>query len=204
MSSPTSTVSVTDRPAPDRTTVTAAALIGAVGCAGYISTLFLLSDLTIREAARSPLTIASNLIVAIAFAVLAASLPGLRHSTALPGWALIVTAVGCAGITATAWATGTLAVHAAGLLTESQMEQTSIWFDLFQGPQVLPCTVGFLALAIGGWRHHAIPRGAAALLGVAGVLSVVPAYPPGAIVGALAIAWTAHSAAPRPARREGR
>lgn len=200
MSSLTSTVPVTDRPAPGRTAVTAAALIGAIGCAGYISTLFLLSDLSIREAARSPLTIASNLIVAIAFAALAVSLPGLRHSTALPGWALVVTAVGCAGITAIAWATGTLAVHAAGLLTETQIEQTSIWFDLFQGPQVLPCTVGFVALAITGWRRHAIPRGAAALLAVAGLLSVVPAYPPGAIVGALAITWVARSAAARPAR----
>lgn len=192
MSSLTAALS-TDRTFAARGTVVAAGVAAAIGCAGYISTIFLLSDLTVRDAARAPLTITSSLVVAIAFAVLAAGLPTLVSGLRLPRWAGVVAGAGCALVAANAWGTGTLAVHAAGLLTDAQMMQESVWFTLFQAGQSLPCAVGFLALAVAGLRRRAVSRGAGALLLVAGVVSLLPAYPPGALLASLALVWIAGS-----------
>lgn len=171
----------------------AAAVAGAVGCSGYISTIVLLSDLSVRDAARSPLTIASNIVVAVAFALLAALVPLMAVRLALPRWAGLLAAVGCVAIAATAWGTGTLAVHAAGLLTESQMDEGSGWFFLFQAPQSLPCAVGFIALGLSIARRRAAARGAGVLLVVAGAASLMPAYPPGALLASLALLWVAQT-----------
>lgn len=194
MSSLTATPPTIGRVSGTRGLVTAAAVAGAIGCAGYISTIFLLSDLAVRDAARSPLTITSNLVVAIAFAVLAATLPGLVAAARLPRWAGLFAAIGCAFVAANAWGTATLAVHAAGLLSDAQVEQNSGWFTLFQAGQTLPSAIGFIALGIVGWRRHAMSRGAGILLLVAGVISLLPAYPPGAVLAGLALAWTARTA----------
>lgn len=185
---------LTTHPSTIRPTIAAAAgVAGAVGAAGYISTIVLLSDLSAREAIRSPLTVTSNLVVAVAFAVLAATLPSLVTSARLPRWAGVLGAVGCAFVTANAWGTATLAVHASGLLTDQQFEQTSGWFTMFQAGQTLPCAVGFLALAVTGWRRRALPRGACLLLGAAGLLNLLPAYPPAAVLAGLALTWLARS-----------
>lgn len=171
----------------------AAAVAGAVGCSGYISTIVLLSDLSIRDAVRSPITITSNIVVAVAFALLAALVPLMAARLALPRWAGLLAAVGCAAVGATAWGTGTLAVHAAGLLTESQMEANSGWFSLFQAPQSLPCAIGFIALGLSIARRRAASRGAGILLVVAGAASLMPAYPPGALLASLGLLWVAQT-----------
>jgi hypothetical protein len=194
MSTLTTERSGTDPIAATRGLVVAAGAAATIGCIGYISTIVLLSDLSVRDAARSPLTITSNLIVAAAFAVVAAGLPTLIGAARLPRWAGILATVGCVFVVANAWGTGTLAVHAAGLLTDAQMDQNSGWFTLFQAGQSLPAGIGLFALGFTGWRRRALSRGASALLIVAGVASLVPAYPPGALLTSLALIWTARTA----------
>lgn len=194
MSSSTAALPTDRNFAAARGIVVAAGVAAAIGCAGYISTIFLLSDPTVRDAARAPLTITASLVVAISFAVLAAGLPTLVNGLRLPRWAGVVAGAGCALVAANAWGTGTLAVPAASLLTDAQMTHESVWFTLLQAGQSLPCAVGFLALAVAGLRRRAFSRGAGVLLLVAGVVSLLPAYPPGALLAALAVVWIAGSA----------
>lgn len=188
------TESSTLSPALDgRRLVAVAATVGVIGCAGYISTIVLLADLTTREAVRSPLSIVSNLLVAGGFAVLAAALPLFGLRAGLPRWASVLAGVGCAAVAATSWGTGTLAVFAAGLLSDEQMEVGGAWLLVFQAPQSLPCAVAFTALGAAVLRYRIAARGAGVLLVVAGVISIVPAYPPGAFLASLGLLWLASS-----------
>jgi predicted branched-subunit amino acid permease len=70
--------------------------------------------------------------------------------------------------------------------------------DLFWAPKILLGLVGFLALAIAGWRRRAISRGACVLLVLTAVVSLLPPYPPTGILAGLAIAWAARSARTQP------
>jgi glucan phosphoethanolaminetransferase (alkaline phosphatase superfamily) len=193
MSTTTDAAAPAQATAGTRTTVTAAGLAGAVAFAGYMGP-FLLSEPSTQEYTRSPLVITSGVVATLAFVALAVTLPGLARAVRLPSWALYVTAAGCAFVAAMAWAWATMGTHVVDLLTEAQLEETSVWFEMIWVPKVVLCGVGLIALAVTGWRRHAVSRGAAVLLGLAGLASLLPAHPPGAVLAGIALAWCARSA----------
>ena len=63
-------------------------------------------------------------------------------------------------------------------------------------PNMVLCLVGFIALAVAGWRQRSLPRSSSVLLVLAGLVSVFPAYPPGLLLAsaALFIASRSHGA----------
>jgi len=87
------------------------------------------------------------------------------------------------------WSLATLAPHMATLVSDSEYDEFTTYLILFPLPKMILGLVGFTALGVSGWRRRTIPRGAAALLILAGVASLWWAYPPGALLGALAFAW---------------
>lgn len=176
-----------------RTAVAAAAIVGALGSAAYIASFAVAADLTVREAARHPLVITANLLVAVAFMALAVTVRGLAGPTGLPRWALTVTAAGCAAVGAVAWAQATVMPYAAGLLSDAQVEQGGAFLTLLWLPKMALCAVGLVGLAVAGRRLPSAPRGLSVLLAVAGVASLLPPYPPGALLTGLALAWIART-----------
>src|SRR5690606_27845020 len=64
--------------------VVAGGLAGALGAAAYISSFFLLSDLTGREAVRSPLCVTANVLIALGFLTVALALPPAAGPLRLP------------------------------------------------------------------------------------------------------------------------
>jgi len=187
-----------DRPgAGVRTAVTAAALIGALGCAGYIAGIFLFSGSTMAESQRAPLHIVECMLAGLAYVALAVTVPQLAEVTKLPRWALSLTAAGCAFIAVQAWTYGTVVANLAKILPESAFEDAgkeSLLMNLFQLPSMLICLVGYISLAIVGWRRKAMPRGASVLLILAGLVALLGPFPPVGLLGGLALAWTARSA----------
>ena len=87
------------------------------------------------------------------------------------------------------WSLATLAPDMAKFVSDSEFDEFTAYLILFPLPKMILGLVGFTALGVSGWRRRAIPRGAAALLILAGVASLWWAYPPGALLGALAFAW---------------
>ncbi|MCW6004276.1 hypothetical protein K1W54_06730 [Micromonospora sp. CPCC 205371] len=182
-----------------RTAVTAAALIGALSSAGYISGLFLLSAMTDAEAQRAPITIVECLLAGLAYAAVAVTLPGLAAVTRLPRWALSIAAAGCAFIAVQAWGFGTLIANLATVLpadTYANAGKNTFLMQLFLLPSMLIGLAGFVSLAVVGWRRKAIPRGASALLILAGLAALLGPFPPAGLLGGLGLAWTARSAKP--------
>jgi hypothetical protein len=138
----------------------------------------------------------ANVVAALAFVGLAVSVPRLTGSTRFPAWALQLTAAGCAFVAAVAWAQATTWPHMASLLSDAQMEAGTGFLDLLWYPKMLLCSAGLAALAFVGWRRAAAPKGVLVLLGVAAVASLMPPYPPGALLAGLALTWLARTAKP--------
>jgi hypothetical protein len=171
-----------------------AALVGVLASAAFIAGFALLSELSFREATRSPYQVAVNVLATLAFGALAAALPSLARVVDVPRWTVYVSAAACAGISAMAWSLATVAPHFASYLDDGEFLEFSPWLLLLPAPKMILGLVGFGAFAVTGWRRRAIPRGAAILLVLAGVASLWWAYPPGALLGALAFAWIARTA----------
>ncbi len=174
--------------------VATAALVGVLASAAFIAGFALLSDLSFREAARSPYSVAVNVLAALAFGGLAAAIPSLARVVDVPRWTVHVSAAACAGISAMAWSLATVAPHFTSYVSDEEYLEFSPWLLLLPAPKMILGLVGFVALAVIGWRRRAIPRGAAVLLVLAGVASLWWAYPPGALLAALAFAWIARTA----------
>jgi hypothetical protein len=180
-----------------RTAVTAAGLAGAVACAGVVASWFLLAGTPQSESVRSPISIVACLIAGLAFAILAATLPGLAAETRLPRWSLGLAGLACAFIAVPAWTFGTLIPHLAGQVTAAQYDalgQADLSLLLLYLPAQLLSLVGFITLAVVGWRRRAMSRGACVLLIVAGVAAVIPDFPPVGLLAGVAFAWLARSA----------
>jgi hypothetical protein len=178
-----------------RTAVVAAGLVGALGCGAYVLSVVIAPDMTIREAISSPLVVTANIVVTLAFVGLAMTLPHLAADR-LPRAVRYLTATYAAFVAAVAWAFATLGAHTAGLLTDEEMDRTSFHFYLLQAPKIVLGLVGLTALAVVGWRRRAFSRGAAAVLLLAGLASLIPPYPPGALLACIGIVWAARTAAP--------
>lgn len=180
-----------------RTAVTAAALVGALGSAGYIAGLFLLSGLSDAEAQRAPITIVECLLAGLAYVAVAVTLPGLAGVTRLPRWALSLAAAACAFLAVQAWGFGTLIANLATVLPQDVFEDAgteTFLMTLFLLPSMLLGLVGFVSLAVVGWRRKAMSRGACVLLVLAGLVALLGPFPPAGFLGGLALAWTARSA----------
>jgi uncharacterized membrane protein len=173
--------------------VTAAGLVGALACAAYVSSVVLLPDATMREAARHPLPLVANGLAAVAFTALAVSLPLPGAGGRLPRWALAVTAAGSAAVAGVTWVQATVQPHFADLVGDEDFQRSSAYLDALWLPKIVLCAVGLAGLAVAAWRRRALPRGAAALLGAAAVVSLLPPVQPGALLAGLALAWTARS-----------
>lgn len=175
-------------------TVTAVGcVLATLGSAVYIS----LNGMEPREAFVHPLGIAAGMVTTVGILLLSLGL--MRWRTALPGWAVVASAAGLWAAGATAWNQSTVTV-AAAVKTDNELFRDLFfdapWVLVSMAPKSLLCLVGFLALAISGWRNRSIPRPAAAVLGVAGVLSIWPPYPPGLILASLALFLIARAGMP--------
>ncbi|NRQ34020.1 hypothetical protein HII36_19495 [Nonomuraea sp. NN258] len=176
--------------------VVAGGLVGAMGAAAYISSFFLLSDLSGREAVRSPLCVTANVLITIGFVTVALALPALAGPLRLPRWAAVTAGLGCAFLATIAWAMATIGVDFAGTVTDAQWDSPGLPAFLGVVPKMLLCAVGFAALAVAGWRGRGIPRGACVLLVLAGVVAVLlMPHQPTALLGGLALAWAAKNPA---------
>jgi hypothetical protein len=182
-----------------RTAITGAGLAAAVACAANIAGWFLLADLSHAQLDRAPVTIVEALIAGLAFLGLAVSLPGLASSTRLPRWALTLAAVACGFIAIPAWAFGSIVAHLATQLPEAQFDavgEPTLLLMLLNLPAMALGLIAFVALAIVGWRNRAMSRGACILLFIAGLVALIPDFPPVGLLAGLAFAWTARSSRP--------
>jgi hypothetical protein len=194
-----STKHTVDRLTATRTAIVAAALVGAIGSAAYISSVIFMPDISNKDAATHPLVQTAEILIGLSFVVLALALPLLAEISKLPRWALYVAAAGCAFVATNAWTYGLFMGHVSRLFTDVQAEAfqdaTSGYLTAYWLPKMVLCGVGLLALAIVGWRRRAIARPACVLLVLAAVVSgLLAVYPPGAFLAALALAWTARTA----------
>lgn len=182
--------------APSRTAVTAAALVGAVGSAGYISGVIFMNDMSAAEAQSNPLTVVESLLAGGAYVVLAISLLGLAVGSRLPRWPLALAAVACSFVALQAWSFGSVIAALAEELPAEQFDTLgdgSLLFGLFFFPMGVLCLIGYVSLAIVGWRRGAFSRGASVLLVVAGLAALLGPFPPTGLLGALALAWVART-----------
>lgn len=166
------------------TALSVGAVFSTLGSLGYIS----MNSLPPREAYIHPVSIVSSIVATIGILILSLAL--VRWRTTLPGWAVIASAAGIwlAGSSAVA---GWTVIVAAATNTDNELFDTlffeSPWVVGGMAPKSLLCLAGFLGLAISGWRQRSIPRFAALVLGLAGIVSIWPPYPPGLILASLAL-----------------
>ncbi|TMR90881.1 hypothetical protein [Nonomuraea basaltis] len=187
--------------APTTITVVAAGLLGALGSALHVASVIVLPGLTHLDAARHPVVLIANVLGAIAFTFLAITLPATPTLDRLPRWALYLTAAGCCAVAGLMWVHVTRIPHLLGWLTEAQarqaVDQPTLYSFLISLPKQLLLLAGLIGLAVAGWRHRLISRGACVLLILAGLVSAFLEPPwPGAVLTGLALAWTARSARP--------
>ena len=179
-------------------TMLASATTAAVGSAAYITSQFFLADLTDREAMASTFLVVTNAVVALAFLALALQLPTAPGLRGLPGWALAVSALGLAFVGALAWGLATIGAASAGLMTDAQFASADgdIVFMLAFIPKMILCAVGLSALALVRWQRGTIAKRTCVVLGLAALASLLPPYPPGALLAAIGLAWAVRSATP--------
>ncbi len=192
LSPPAATVPTTDG---TRTAVVAAGLVGALGCAAYVLSVVIAPDMTLREAMRSPLVVTANIVVTLAFIGLAITLPQLAADR-LPRAIRYLTATYAGFVAVVAWALATMGAHTAGLLTDEEMDITSGYFHLLQAPKMVLGLVALTALAVVGWRRRVFSRGASAVLLLAALVSLIPPYPPGALLAGIGLVWAARTVQP--------
>lgn len=182
-----------------RTAITVAGLAAAVACAANIAGWFLLADLSHARIDRAPAAIVESLIPGLAYIVLAVSLPSLADRTRLPRWALTLAAAACGFIAIPAWAFGSIIAHLATRLPEAQFDavgEPTVLLMLLNLPAMVLGLIAFVTLAIVGWRNRAMSRGACVLMFIAGLVALIPDFPPVGLLAGLAFAWTAHSSRP--------
>jgi len=157
--------------------------------AAFVAGFVFFPSQSFREGMLTPYSIVNNVVTTLAFAALAMAVPTLRQVLDVPRWALYTSSAAFAAVAAMSWSLATLAPDMAKFVTDSEFDQFTAYLILFPLPKMILGLVGFTALGLSGWRRRAIPRGAAALLILAGIASLWWAYPPGAFLGALAFAW---------------
>lgn len=166
------------------------AVLATAGSLGYIA----MNGLTPREASLHPVGVAGTMSAALGCLILSLAL--VQWRTALPRWTILTSAAGIWFAGAVAWSHSTVIVAAATKTSNQEFD------DLFFGdpwvlggmaPKSVLCLIGFLGIALAGWRTHAVPRSAVGLFLLAGVVSMWPPFPPGLILVALALILVARA-----------
>ena len=123
----------------------------------------------------------AGIAATIGAVVLALTLAKWRTTT-LPSWALTVSAAGLVIVAANSWFAGT-GIRAIADHTSNEQFKDLIfeapWLIAMSVPNMVLCLVGFIALAVAGWRQRSLPRSSSVLLVLAGLVSV-PGVPAGA------------------------
>lgn len=173
--------------------ITLGAALCVLGSIGYLS----FCGQEPRETAVSPVNVAALMAAAVGCLVLSLAL--VRLQVALPRWTVLVAAAGIWFAGAYAWAPATMTAGVAGKLDNAEFERLFLDDMWVLGSAMIPksvlCAVGFLGIAIAGWRVRSVPRSAAILFGFAGVLSLWPPFPPGLILASVALVLLVRSRA---------
>jgi len=173
--------------------IATAALAGALSSAAFIAGFALLAGQSQREQTLSPYTLTINVLTTLAFAGLAVTIPSLRRALDVPAWVLYTCSAACAAVAAMAWSLATVANHVATQVSDEKFTEFTVYLSLLPAPKMVLGLVGFVALGVTGWRRRSVPRGACALLVIAGITSLWWAYPPATIFAGLVFLWIARS-----------
>ena len=160
----------------------AGSVIAALGALVFASVVVLQTGLTSREAFASPISIAGSIIATIGIAII---LPALARQRGLgPSWAVTTASAGLLFAAADAWFVGTGIVAVANGTADAQFDDigASAWIVIMAGPKMILCLVGFLALAVTGWRDRSLSRAASVLLPLGALASLLPPFPPGVLL----------------------
>ena len=161
--------------------LTAGSVFAALGALMYIS-VGVLQTGTSREDFTSPINIAGSIIAAIGIAIILQALA--RQRAFGPSWALTTASAGLLFTAAIAWFNGTGIVAVANGTTDAQFDDigTSAWIVIMAAPKMILGLVGFLALAVTGWRDRSLSRPASILLALGALASLLPPFPPGVLL----------------------
>jgi len=168
------------------------ASLAIVGSLMYVS----LGGKEPRDAWINPVGVVGAVVGTVACILLSYAL--VQWRTTLPRWAVLTSAVGIWFAGACSWSYATLMPGMADATSTpaefDDLVSNDFWMVVFPlGPKSLLCLVGFLAIAIAGWRSRAIPRSACVFFGIGAILSIWPPYPPGLIMGSIALLIVARS-----------
>ena len=175
--------------------LSAGSVLAALGAISFISVIIFYPDATPREAYKSAGSVAAGVLATCGLVIMVFSL--VRWRTSLPAWAVLTAATGMFFTAANAWYFSTAINAAVSVTTDALFEDLgdSPWFFATLAPKMGLCLVGFVGLAVAGWRQHSIPRSAAVLLALAGMASAAfPAFPPGVLLASIAFYLIAGSA----------
>jgi hypothetical protein len=168
-------------------------ILSIVGAAGYVATPIVNSDATAREAFASPINIAGSLIATVGLLFILYAFA--RDAVPGPSWAVVVSATGIFFAAAMTWFFATGMVAVTGFTTDNLFDDISSsgWNLIMALPKMLFCLIGFLGLAIAGWKQGTLPRAACVFLALAAVASIIPPFPPGVILASIALLLIARS-----------
>ena len=164
------------------------AVLGILAALSFVATFPLTEGMSHTEIAGAAFNVPIGAIGTIACLTLAFCL--LRWRTPLPTWALVAVAVALVIGGGDAWNMATERIVVARSLDlesyDAAFRETAGMYALL-APKVLLGFIGYLGLAIAGFRQGSIPRSAAALFGFAALLSLWPPYPPALLLGSIGL-----------------
>lgn len=142
-----------------------------------------------QEAYTNPIGIAGTMVAVLGCVVLSLAL--VERRTVAPRWAVVTSAAGIWFAGAVAWSYATVLVAAGTKVSNDEFVHLFLedaWaLGVGMAPKAVLCAVGFLGIAIAGWRARSIPRSVAGLFALAAVASLWPPFPPGLILGSIAL-----------------
>jgi len=166
------------------------ALLGAITVFGWS---FLNWDDSPREVITGPGEIVGCILATAGSILLILGLP--RVLVGVAAWAIAASVIGLAFVLVDTWYHATVAVALANELNDATFDAIyeSGWVFLFSLPKMLLCLMGFVGVAVSGWRTGLISRPLCVLLAVGGVVSLVPPFMPGVLVSSIAFLLIAHA-----------
>lgn len=165
-------------------TLSVGAVLMGAGSVGYMA----MNAEAPREGFVHPLGILTSAVTAVGCMIVGLALARWRAGP--PRWAVLASAAGIWFAGAVAWGQATFVVAAGTGIDNEQFDDLffqSPWVLGGMAPKSLLCLLGFLGLAVAGWRRRVLPRSAAAGFGLAAILSIWPPYPPGLVVASASL-----------------
>lgn len=154
----------------------------ALGSLAFLSTVVTGGDLGPRESFLLPAGVVGSGIAAVGLVLLVHSVP--RLFATLPGWVPGSVTAALAATLVLAWFDATAVVGIATATTDPVFDGigASAGVLALMVPKAVLGPVAFGALAVVGRRRGVLGTGAAALIGLAAPVSVLPPFPPGLLV----------------------